>query len=610
MSNGFMGRTLFVDLTTGSMAEEPTDESVVRDYLGGYGVGVKVLYDRMKPGVDPLGPDAMLGFTSGPLTGTPALTSGRYTVVGKSPLTGTWGDSSSGGDFGPYMKFAGYDFVFFTGISPKPVYLLLDEGQASLQDAAHLWGKDTQVTDDQLRDEYGKRHTRVSCIGQAGEMQSLIACVMNDKGRAAGRSGLGAVMGSKMLKAIVARGTIKVPMHDAREATLMRRRWIPKLNEGGDLFHEYGTAGITEGLVALGDSPVKNWGGSSVDFPTVEKIGGDEVISEQAKRYGCWRCTIACGGHMKAGAGRAKESHKPEYETLTMAGTNILNDDLESIIRFNDICNAAGLDTISAGSAVSFAVESFQNEIISLDDVGFELNWGDGETVTSLVDLIARREGIGEILADGVRSAAEKFGQGADEFAVHAGGQELPAHDPKFVPSLSVSYRMDATPGRHTQGGVGWIMGDGVMEDTRPDKYSAEGFGELQIKAASWVHVANTTGICLFGFNSYNVSFVTEFLETITGAKYTHEELELAGERIGTLRHMFNLREGLNPLEMEFNDRALGKTPQTEGPNEGVTIDDDSLIADYLRALDWDQVTTRPSDSKLEALGLKETITT
>ncbi|MDP7161492.1 MAG: aldehyde ferredoxin oxidoreductase C-terminal domain-containing protein, partial [Dehalococcoidia bacterium] len=299
-----------------------------------------------------------------------------------------------------------------------------------------------------------------------------------------------------------------------------------------------------------------------------------------------------------------------EYETLTMAGTNILNDDLESIIRFNDICNAAGLDTISAGSAVSFAVESFQNEIISLDDVGFELNWGDGEAVTSLVDLIARREGIGEILADGVRSAAEKFGQGADEFAVHAGGQELPAHDPKFVPSLSVSYRMDATPGRHTQGGVGWIMGDGVMEDTRPDKYSAEGFGELQVKAASWVHVANTTGICLFGFNSYNVSFVTEFLETITGAKYTHEELELAGERIGTLRHMFNLREGLNPLEMEFNDRALGKTPQTEGPNEGVTIDDDSLIADYLRALDWDQVTTRPSDSKLEALGLKETITT
>lgn len=311
---------------------------------------------------------------------------------------------------------------------------------------------------------------------------------------------------------------------------------------------------------------------------------------------------------MKPGAGRLKESHKPEYETLTMAGTDILNDDLNSIIRFNDICNAYGLDTISTGAAAAFAVECFQNEILSVDDVGFELKWSDGDAVVALTELIAKREGIGALLADGVKVAAEKLAQGSEEFAVHAGGQELPAHDPKFVPALAVTYRMDGTPGRHTQGGVGWIMGDGYMEDTRSDKFSAEGFGELHNKAASMVHVANATGICLFGFNAYNIDFITQFLEIVTGHGYTMEELELAGERIGTLRHMFNLREGLNPLEMEFNPRALGKPAQTEGPNAGVTIDDDALIGDYLRAMDWDPVTTRPSDAKLEKLGLRELV--
>jgi aldehyde:ferredoxin oxidoreductase len=291
-----------------------------------------------------------------------------------------------------------------------------------------------------------------------------------------------------------------------------------------------------------------------------------------------------------------------------MAGTDVLNDDLESIIRFNDICNASGLDTISAGAAVAFAVEAFENEILSVEDVGFELKWNDGDAVVALTELIAKREGIGELLADGVKVAAEKLGQGAEEFAIHAGGQELPAHDPKFVPALAVTYRMDGTPGRHTQGGVGWIMGDGYMEDTRSDKFTAEGFGKLQNKAASMMHVTNAIGICMFGFNSYNIDFLTQFLETVTGNKYTLEELELAGERIGTLRHMFNLREGMNPLDMEFNERALGKPAQTEGPNAGVTIDDEALIGDYLRALDWDPVTTRPSDSKLEKLGLGELV--
>lgn len=608
MANGYMGRLLFVDLTEGKITEESYPDDITRDFIGGYGLGVRVLYDRMDAGADPLGPDNMLGFVGGPLTGTDALTSGRYTVVAKSPLTGGWGDASSGGDFGPYLKFSGYDAVFFSGISPKPVYLWLDDGKAELRDATDLWGKDSLYTDDVLRERHGARNTRVACVGPAGERLVKIACIMNDKGRAAGRSGLGAVMGSKRLKAIAATGTLPVPVVDKKAARGLRKTWATKLNDGGQLFHDYGTAGLTDGAAETGDGPIKNWGGSFVDFPEVTEIDGDHVVSEQAKRYGCWRCTISCGGEMKAKVGRAETSHKPEYETLNMAGSNILNSDLESIIRFNDVCNAEGLDTISAGAAVAFAVECYENEILDRRYVGMDLKWSDGDAVVELAGKIARREGIGDILAEGVAAAAERIGQGADEFAVHAGGQELPAHDPRLTPSLAVTYRMDATPGRHTQGGAGWIMGSNFMEDTRSDKYSADGFGELQNRATSMVHLVNASGICLFGYTSYDVEFIQEFMTEITGNTYSLDDLVAVGERIGTLRHMFNLREGVNPLDLTMNGRATGVVPQTEGPNKGVTIDDESLTADYLRAMDWDSKSARPSDSKLEQLGLLELV--
>ena len=605
MANGYMGKLLFVDLTNGTLKEETLDEKLCADFLGGYGIGARILYERMKPGVDPLGPDNLLGFMTGPLTGTPALTSGRYVVVCKSPLTGTWGDANSGGDFGPYMKFAGFDGVFFTGISPKPVYLSLADGKGELLDAGDLWGKDTQDTDDILRERHGERDTRVACIGLSGEKLSRIACVMNDKGRAAGRSGVGAVMGSKKLKAIIAKNTTEIPMVDADAAAQVRRDFIPKLNEGGVTLSDYGTAGFTAASARSGDSPTKNWGGSTVDFPNPESISDDAVIAEQERKYGCWRCTISCGGHMKQKPGRALISHKPEYETLCMAGSNCLNDDLESIIRVNDISNAYGVDTISMGAVIAFAIECYENEILSEQDTGgLQLRWGNADAIVALAEKIGAREGIGDLLAEGVKRAADKLGKGADAFAVHSQGQELPAHDPKFVPALASTYRMDATPGRHTQGGAGWIMGDSVMEDTRSDKFSADGFGELQNKAVNMVHVCNASGICLFGYNSYPIQFMVDALRAVTGKEYTVDELVTLGERIATMRHMFNLREGLNPLEFEVNGRSIGKPPVKDGPVGGVLIDEDALIQDYLRAMDWDPKTTRPSDAKLAALGL------
>ena len=609
MAGGYMGKLLFVDLTNGTLEEETLSEEMSRDFMGGQGLGVRVLYERMHPGADPLGPGNILGFVTGPLTGTPAITGNRYLAVARSPLTGAWGEANSGGDFGPYLKFAGFDAVFFSGISPKPVYLVIDNGVAELRDAAHLWGVDTQKTEDFLTAAHGP-DCRVACIGPAGEKQSLMAAIINDKGRGAARAGLGAVMGSKRLKAIAAKGTAQVPVADEGEADRLRTEWLPKLNDDGHALNHYGTAIYTADYAAIGDTPVKNWSGaSSTDFPTVARISDEAVIAEQEQKYGCWQCNITCGGHMKQKPGRALVSHKPEYETLGMAGTNCLNDDLDSIIRFNDICNAYGLDTISMAATIAFAIECYENEIITAEDTGgLRLEWRSGDTVVALAEKIARRDGVGDVLADGVKRAAERLGHGAAAFAVHSQGQELPAHDPKFVPSLAVSYRMDAAPGRHTVGGAGWAMGNGFLEDTRRDKYDAEGFGAIHRKAMSMYQVVNASGICRFAYNSYDVGFLLDFLRTVIGREYTLEECVTTGERIATLRHLFNLREGLNPLEYQMNGRAIGKPPLARGPLSGVSVDDGALLADYLKAVDWDPETTRPSAAKLELLGLASLI--
>ena len=608
MPDGYMGKILFVDLATKSCQEEALSEAMCRDFMGGYGIAARILYERMKPNVDPLGPDNMLGFMTGPLTGTPTMCSGRFVVVAKSPLTGTWGDANCGGNFGPFLKFAGFDGVFFIGNSEKPVYLHIENGKPELRDAADLWGKDCLKTEDILKNAHGK-DTSVACIGPSGEKLSLIAAIINEKGRAAGRSGLGAVMGAKKLKAIAVRGNQKVPMADEAKAKELRRKWGKQLQGDGLTFEKYGTAGVTESSALSGDSPVKNWAGSCPDdFPNVARISDDAVIAEQEKKYGCWQCPIRCGGHMKAREGRASVCHKPEYETLCMAGTLCLNDDLESIIRFNDICNAYGIDTISAGSAIGFAIECYQEGILTKEDTGMELRWGDGDMVVALANKIVRREGIGDLLADGVRVAAKKLGKGADRFAVHAQGQELPAHDPRFVPGLGVTYRFDGTPGRHTQGGRGWIMGVGFMSDNRKDKYDYTNTGELQKKAMNMMHVVNAAGICFFAYVSYPAQFIPDFLTAVTGREYDFDSCLKIGERVGTLRHLFNLREGLNPKQYSFNQRALGKPPLTVGPVADVTLDDDNMIKEYLAAMDWDQTTTRPSDRKLKELGLDKVV--
>jgi aldehyde:ferredoxin oxidoreductase len=595
MPGGYMGKILWADLSTGVITEETLDEQICRDFIGGYGIGARILYTRKKAGIDPLGPENILGLISGPLTGTPVPMAVRYMAVAKSPLTGGWGEANSGGDFGPFLKFAGFDGVFFTGISTGPIYLLIDNGKAQLKDAAYLWGKDTYETEDILMAEY--KDSRVVCIGQAGEKLALVSCIMTNHGSTAGRSGLGAVMGSKKLKAVVARGKMEIPINDKAAAVRISQEHVKFMGIVGpsglsliDRMHRYGTSYTTYESAHSGDSPVKNWGGIGViDLPDIAGLHHDVFAARVEKGHGCWHCPLRCKAILKAGEGEynyAAGSHRPEYETAGAFGALCANSHTESIIMANDICNRAGLDTISTGSIIAFATELYENGILTRKDTDdIELKWGNHRAMVAMTEKLAKREGVGDILADGVKSAAEKIGKGAGQFAMHIGGQEVAMHSPLINATgpwytSAARYQVDATPGRHT-----------VL------------FGPF-----SFVHnhFLDMTGLCHFGQWPENPELMVGIFNAVTGWNFSWSDMAKAGERIVNLRHAFNLREGINELKRPVPGRIVGKPPFATGPLAGVTSDIEAQVYWCLGALDWDRVTTKPSKVKLVALGLDD----
>jgi len=601
MARGYMGKLLFVNLSTREIDEETPDESLYKDFIGGYGIGARILYSRMKAGVEPLGPENILGFLTGPLTGTPSTFAGRLTVVGKSPLTGGWGDSNCGGNFAPQIKFAGYDGIFIKGIAEKPVYLFLDNGKVELKDAGHLWGKDCFETEDILLAELGKGVESV-CIGPSGEKAALISCIVTKRGAAAGRSGLGAVMGSKKLKAVAARGQLEIPVFDVEATIEQRREHIAILKNKKDgmetleNFHKYGTSHVAEGFAHSGNTPVKNWGGIGVvDFPDASGLSGDAAIANLESRSGCWHCPIACEGRLIEGKGEYKYpagTRRVEYETQATFGTMCLNNNTESINMVNHLCNCYGLDTISGGCTMAFAIECYENGLINKADTdGIELTWGNHQAIVAMTEKMVKREGFGDVLADGVKKAAERIGKGSEKYAIHVGGQELGMHDPKNSKDpeshAAARFQMDPTPGRHTQ----------------------ESFGPSSFP----YHLINATGFCLFGdlvaeyANGMGATkYMVGFMKTVTGWDRSEDELLKCGERILNMRHAFNLREGINPLENKMPPRTIGRPPQKEGPLAGVSVDVEAQIYWDLGALDWSRVTTKPSRKKLLELGLDD----
>jgi len=608
---GTMGKILIVDLGTQQISVETPDDRVYQTYLGGYGLGAYYLFKLQKPGVDPLGPENHLGFFVGLLTGGTGITANRYTVVAKSPKTGTWGDANSGGSFGPALKAAGFDGVIFKGVSAEPVYLLLQDGQARLLPADDWWGMDTNELEDAVQELYGKK-ARSASIGPAGERVNLLSCIVNDKGRAAGRSGLGAVMGSKRLKAVVAVGDAKAEIADPegmKAAITAHRDWM-KEGDGFKFFNKYGTSGFTASACASGDSPIKNWDGVPDDFPGAAKISDDSVLAIEKKKYGCWRCPIACGGHTVVEQGPyASDTHKPEYETLAAFGTDCLNDNLESINLCNEICNRSGLDTISTGCTVAFAIECYDKGLLTAEETdGLELTWGNHAAIVEATRQIAEGKGFGgRVLADGAKVAAERIGKGADQFAIHIQGEELPMHDGRLNPGIVTSYKMDATPGRHTQMSA-WsaeaqFTPAGLVTEEF-DKYTYSGKGEIHARVSNHFHVTSVAGMCMFAWCNLKAEALTDSLKYTLGRDYSLEDVQQMGARIAALRMAFNIREGVRNIDFQVPARLIGSPPLESGPLAGVTVDADTQVRDYLEAMGWDTETGAPKKETLLDLGL------
>ncbi|MBN2062034.1 MAG: aldehyde ferredoxin oxidoreductase family protein [Deltaproteobacteria bacterium] len=616
MKHGYAGKILFVDLTNGTLKEEDMTEELARNFIGGYGIGARILYDRMKPGVDPLGPDNILGFTTGPLTGTDAFLSGRYTVVCKSPVTGGWNDANSGGFFGPELKKAGFDAVFVSGISEKPVYIFIKDGKAEIRDAVNIWGKDCTEALEALIRETGESRLRAAMIGPAGEKKSLISCVINEKHRAAGRGGSGAVMGSKNLKAVAVRGTGKISMSDPGEVKKVNSGILDALKNGpgselAGIFGEFGTGSGTGHMALIGDTPVKNWGGVGiVDMgnESAEKLGTPAYDSKyKTKKYACNNCPLGCGAHYRVDDGKwpLGETDRPEYETLGAFGAMLLNSDIESIMKCNDICNRYGLDTISTGATISWAMECYENGLVTKEDTdGIDLSWGNADAIVGMTQAIADQTGFGKILALGSSGAAKKLGKGA-EYLQTVRGIELPMHDPKFLPGLSRVYNLDPTPARHVKGGYA------MMEiPASPEvKYRLEGKGELDAQATYAMEILNTSGMCQFGTLFMPPDANQRLMAAVTGWDFTQEELSRTGKRILNMRYAFNLREGQRLDGNIIPARSVGEPPQKEGPLKGITIDYKLLASQFCENAGWDKESMMPTrDSLVETGGLEDVI--
>lgn len=646
---GFWGKILWVDLSNETFKEEKLDPEMYKKYIGGYGLACKLIYDNTPAKYDPLGPEAIFGFFPGLLGGTTAPFSGRYMVAGKSPLTGTWGDANSGGNFAPAIKKCGYDAILFKGKAQSPKYVAIIGEDKQILDASDIWSLDYVEADIKLKAKHGK-FVNTAGIGQAGANLSLIAGIVNNKGRIAARSGLGAVMGSKNLKMLVLKGKEQVPVADKaqlkeivmkfnskkknvqvgwfmkraykivpRFAKLMRRMHIGYSVSKypgfliGQLYRMFGSSVANTICAEIGDTPIRNWDGiGRYDYPVGDSIelSAVKIIKFKVQEHGCFACPIQCGGLLNVPEIGLEETKLPEYETCAAFGPLLLNKDLMSILTLNDMVNRAGMDSISAGATVAFAIECFENGIITKDDTdGLELKWGDPDSIIELTKKMINREGFGDVLADGVRKAAERIGKGSEKYAMHAHGQELAMHDPRYFKSLAYTYAFDPTPGRHTAASLDFSeMGplskliDGF---SLPKKWKKgkRGRAKAQRILTGAVQYSNSLGLCVLtsAFGKYPI---TEIMKAITGWDVTPNEIIETGLRIQALRQAFTLREGEILAHDELPGRPYGEPPQERGPNKGVTVEYKEFFRDVCEEMGWNPENGYPLKETLKELKL------
>jgi aldehyde:ferredoxin oxidoreductase len=624
MHCGYAGKILTVDLSKHTFLETDVSEEMCRQFIGGYGFGIRVLYEQMKAGVDPFCGDNMLGFVTGVLTGTSVPGSGRFGVVTKSPLTGAWCESNAGGTIGPELKTAGYDAVFFKGISPRPVYLLIRDGRAELKDASELWGKETYETEDRIFREEGDGKVKIASVGPAGESRSLLAGIVNERGRIAARGGVGAVMGSKLLKAIVIKGGAKkIAIASRAKLKAARENYLAviRASEFAKGLTAAGTGGALSFLLSIGDSPVKNWQLTGTEsLPTANRLDSGNMEKYKKRGYACQACPIRCGAIVEQKDGPyaiSGEMHRPEYETLAALGSLLMNDSQEAVIKANDICNRNGIDTISTGTAIAFAMECYENQLISKSDAdGLELTWGNAEVIVALTEKIAKREGFGAILADGPTKAAERIGKGSEKYAMAIRGKGIPFHDPRMSPAGGTAFIADANPGHHMNSQICSMLENGVSIGSAPvfqvpklNPFSDfDEKGEIYAKGYAYQQLLDDAGMCALYTVNTPPPDLAALISGVTGWNFDWEEALQAGRRVLTLRQAFNAREGITPDQIDLPARLKNELlpVKTEVPPQ---IDFQALKESYFAAMGWDIRTGIPSKRTLTELGLEMLVT-
>ena len=595
---GYNGKILRVNLSEKTVKFEPLDIKEAQKYIGGRGLGTKILMDEVDPGVEPLSAENKLVFVTGPLTGTNTPTGGRYMVVTKSPLTGTVASSNSGGYWGAELKFAGYDLIIIEGKADSPVYINIEDGNVEIKDASHLWGKVVSETTSTLKSELGEK-VKVAAIGPAGEKLSKLGCIMNDLSRAAGRSGVGAVMGSKNLKAITVKGSSKVGIAETDKLKEVFSKCLKKIKENGVTgqgLPTYGTAVLVNIINENGVFPTNNFQTST--FEKAEEISGETLAEKYlTKKDPCFKCPIACGRYCEVddvkGGG-------PEYETIWAFGSDCGVSSMPDVIKANFWCNEMGLDTISTGSTIAAAMELYEKGYIKKEefDGGPELKFGNAEAVVEWTKRMGMSDGLGAKMAEGSYRLCEMYG--VPEFSMTVKKQELPAYDPRGIQGHGLQYATSNRGGCHVRGYM--ISPEILGLPEKLDRFSLEGKPAWAKIFQDFTAAIDSVGLCLFTSFAMGADDYADLYNAVCGTNLTGADFIQAGERIWNLEKMYNLKAGIDSSQDTLPKRLLNE-PIPDGPSKGWVHKLDELLPKYYELRGWDEKGT-PTPEKLKELGI------
>ncbi|MGQ4911621.1 MAG: aldehyde ferredoxin oxidoreductase family protein [Candidatus Thorarchaeota archaeon] len=607
---GYVGKILRIDLSREKITSTEVTDEFARNYIGGVGFGARILYDEMRAGIDPLSPESLFCVMTGPAAGTLLPCAGRTNVDIKSPLTGYFFNSSAGGNFAPELKYAGFDGIVITGKADQPSYIWIRDGEVEIRRAEHLWGMKTDRVQDALVEEIGDSRIQSCCIGPAGEKLARIAGIMFGV-NAAARGGTGAVMGSKNLKAIVVRGTgsVAVPSGGAF------MDYVKELDEkiaatpgSSEILPKYGTLATTLSNNKFGILPTKNW--QYEHFDEAENLGGDYMRDHVfVRNKACHACPIACSKYTFVGSGpyAGTFTKGPEYQTAYGLGTLCYNASMESVMKANNLCNEYGLDTISTGVTIAFAMECWEKGIITKKDTGgLNLDWGNSDAIVRMVEMIGEREKIGNLLAEGTRIASQKIGKGSAKFAVQNRGCEIAGHSARGAKGSALGYATGTRGGSHHDGRA-TLERLGLI-----DRRTIKGKAELEARINHLMTFADSLIAChmLEGvFSPYDIDeLAVGYLNAATGMEMSLEESQLAAERILNVERMFNVREGIRRKDDWLPERFVSETIP-DGPSKGMVIHPDELntmLDEYYEFRGWDKETGVPTKARLKKLGLDD----